>query len=339
MANKNITQASEKPRNIQQEILQRYCSGEPLTDLADRYDCSERSLRQWLRRARYAQIQELPLDFMPNSEDFDAPQAGRTILAPLPPARRSQRLVRAPRGLPHYLARLYEVPLLTAEQERHLFRQYNYLKYKASLLRESLSADRPNLRVMAQIEERYQRAVQAKNHILQANLRLVVSIAKKYCNNHEDVFDLASEGNMSLLRAVEKFDYALGNRFSTYATWAITRNFAREYQKRITQASRFRNGQEAMQDLTDERCNPVVEEAAQQVREANVSTIMGCLSSREQTVVVKRFGLVRHEPPQTLKEIGEQMGVSKERVRQIEKVAMSKLREAAAHARLEFTAA
>ncbi len=295
-------------------------------------------MREWLRRERYAQVWQLPLDFMPNSEDFESPHAERKILAPFPPARRGRR-VRAPQGLPNYLARLYDVPLLTAEQERHLFRQYNYLKYKASLLRDSLSVERPNLRVMAQIEDLYQRAVKAKNHILRANLRLVVSIAKRYCTNHEDVFDLASDGNMSLLRAAEKFDYALGNRFSTYATWAITRNFARAYQKRISQASRFRNGQEAMQDSTDERCHPALEEAAQQVREANVATIMGCLSARERAVVAKRFGLARHESPQTLKEIGEQMGVSKERVRQIEKVAMSKLREAAAHARIEFTAA
>ncbi len=338
MSNKKVAPASEKPEEIQQEIIQQYCDGEPLAVLAERYGCSVRSLREWLRQERYAQVWQLPLDFMPNSEDFEVRHAEREILAPIPPARGVRR-VRAPQGLPNYLARLYDVPLLTAEQERHLFRQYNYLKYKASQLRDSLSPERPNLRVMAQVDELYQRAVKAKNHILRANLRLVVSIAKRYCSHHEDVFDLASDGNISLLRAAEKFDYALGNRFSTYATWAITRNFARAYQKRISQASRFRNGQEAMQDLVDERCHPGVEEAVQQVHEANVSAIMGCLSARERDVVAKRFGLARHTSPQTLKEIGEQMGVSKERVRQIEKVAMSKLREAAAHARIEFTAA
>jgi RNA polymerase primary sigma factor len=329
----------EKPLEVQEQILQQSRDGASLQALADRFGCSVNQLRKWVRQERYAEILQWPLDYMPNPADFEAPDAEQEILGPLPPANRSSRTIRAPKGLPSYLASLYEVPLLTAEQERHLFRQYNYLKYRASQLRDALDPQRPNLRALDQIEDFYQRAVHTKNQIVRANLRLVVSIAKKYSTDHEDVFDLASDGNMSLMRAAEKFNYALGNRFSTYATWAITRNFARAYQNRISQASRFRNSQEEMEDLADDRCNPYIEETAQQLREVSVSKILNCLSARERDIVAKRFGLARHQPPRTLKEIGEELGVSKERVRQIEKVALSKLREAAAQARLEYTAA
>jgi RNA polymerase primary sigma factor len=112
--------------------------------------------------------------------------------------------------LPPYLASLYEVSLLTREQEMHLFRQYNYLKYRASALRESLDPKRPNARVMDQLESDYEQAVETKNKIVRANLRLVVSIAKKHVSDQDRLFDLVSDGNISLYKAVEKFDYTLG---------------------------------------------------------------------------------------------------------------------------------
>src|SRR5207249_326509 len=111
-----------------------------------------------------------------------------------------------------YLASLYEVPLLTREQEYHLFRQFNYLKFKATRLRRDLDPSRAKSSLMDEIEGLYEQAVQTKNQIVQANLRLVVSIAKRHVNATEDFFQLVSDGNMSLIRAVEKFDYARGNK-------------------------------------------------------------------------------------------------------------------------------
>lgn len=321
-----------------QRLAQRYQQGEALSALADQYGFSEQQLRRLIQRERYATIMSLALDHIPNP-DFADPKCAQEILAPPPEVKRPTARKSAPKGLPSYLASLYEVPLLTAAEEKHLFRQFNYLKYRASELRDALDPRRPSLRRMDEIEELHRRAVQAKNQIVRANLRLVVSIAKRYASDHEDVFDLTSEGNMSLMRAVEKFDFARGNRLSTYATWAITRNFARAYHNRISQATRFRTGQEEFVDIADSRRDPHVEESAQRVHEADVSKILDCLSEREREIVAKRFGLARVQPPLTLKEIGAEMGVSKERVRQIEKVALDKLREAAALARIEYTAA
>ena len=91
--------------------------------------------------------------------------------------------------------------------------------------------------IMDQIDELYEGAVLVKNKIVQSNLRLVVSIAKRHVASTDDFFALVSDGNMSLIRAVEKFDYSRGNKFSTYASWAIMKNFARTIPERV-QASR-----------------------------------------------------------------------------------------------------
>ena len=80
---------------------------------------------------------------------------------------------------------------------------------------------------MDQIEELYDEAVTTENQIVRANLRLVVSIAKRHVSPVENFFELVSDGNISLMRAVEKFDYSRGLKFSTYASWAIMKNFAR----------------------------------------------------------------------------------------------------------------
>src|SRR5262245_63696183 len=114
------------------------------------------------RAAQAARVKELPLDYMP-SREFKRPAAAKRILAPTPEAPANQRKVKRPAGLPPYLASLYEVALLTAEQERHLFRKYNFLKYRASKLRDELYAARPSIRQMDEIEDLHAQAVETKN--------------------------------------------------------------------------------------------------------------------------------------------------------------------------------
>ena len=103
----------------------------------------------------------------------------------------------------------------------------NYLKFKAAKLRDKLDKTRPQVRGMDAIEELLDRAVEIKNFLIRSNLRLVVSIAKRHIKPTSNFFEMVSDGNMSLIRAIEKFDYTKGNKFSTYATWAIMKNFAR----------------------------------------------------------------------------------------------------------------
>jgi RNA polymerase primary sigma factor/RNA polymerase sigma factor len=237
---------------------------------------------------------------------------------------------RSPEGLPPYLAQLYDRPLLTPEQELHLFRKMNYLKYKAAVLRDSLNPDRPSTRVMLQIEQFYNEALETKNEIVSSNLRLVVSIAKRHVNPLNNLFELISDGNLSLIHAVEKFDYTRGNRFSTYATWAVMRNYARALpgEKRYHEHYLLTDS-DIFETAVDERADASLEERIQLEREDQVDRFLQELDEREQHIIVNRFGLRHDVQPQTLRQVGDEIGVTKERVRQIEVGALAKLRKAA----------
>jgi hypothetical protein len=147
------------------------------------------------------------------------------------------------------------MPLLTREQEAHLFRKYNYLKYKAAKLRQELDPAQPKSSLMDEIEGLQSEAVTIKNEIARANLRLVVSIAKRHVTPDQNFFELVSDGNVSLLRAIEKFDFARGNKFSTYASWAIMKNFARTIPGEYRQRDRFRTSYDEC-SLTGEAFEP-----------------------------------------------------------------------------------
>lgn len=186
-------------------IFQHYQQGESVESIARRYRRSKASIYRVILAERANAIVELPLDYMPNAL-FARKSAEKVVFQPYPANPDATKRVRRPSGLPAYLASLYEVPLLTREQEVWLFRKFNYLKYRASLLREQLRPERPSARLMDQIETLYEEIVELKNRIVRANLRLVVSIAKRRVTASDSFFDLVSDGNMSLMRAAEKFD-------------------------------------------------------------------------------------------------------------------------------------
>lgn len=322
--------------DAKQRVYQQYRRGESVDTLAKRHCRTKTSIYRIINEMRAKRILELPLDYIDN-EVFAKPAMEAEILGPMPVVESSGRKVRAPSGLPPYLASLYEVPLLTREQEYHLFRKFNYLKYKATKLRETLDPARARSSVMDEIERLYEEAVRIKNQIVQANLRLVVSIAKRHVNSSDDFFGLVSDGNMSLIRAVEKFDYFRGNKFSTYASWAIMKNFARTIPEEFKHRDRFRTtADEMFSAQADNRSDQVELETAQTQRESQIRSILSRLDEREQRIIINRFGLERGREPLTLKEVGAEMGVTKERVRQIEARAINKLRQAAQEEHIEL---
>lgn len=310
-------------------IFQQHHRGLSVPALCKRFGRTRSSIMRILNEMRAGRILELPLDYIYN-ESFEGAKNEAEILGPMPEADGATKKLRVPSGLPPYLASLYDVALLTREQEYHLFRKMNYLKHKAAKLRQEMSLRSATAEVMDEIERLYEQSVRVKNQIVQANLRLVVSIAKRHMASSDDFFALVSDGNMSLIRAVEKFDYSRGNKFSTYASWAIMKNFARTIPTEFKHRDRYRTtAEELFLAREDERKNPYLEESAYRNRQRQVLRILNRLDDREQKIIQARFGLGRGNEPLTLKEVGAEMGVTKERIRQLEARALSKLREAA----------
>ena len=320
-------------------IYSDYLRGTTVAAIAKRNKRSEEDVLGVIREFRVLRVMELPLGCVHNDE-FGGNNADEVLTSQLPEAERKPRQVRPPAGLPAYLNSLYQTDLLTKPQEQHLFRRYNYRKFRVDQLRRQLDPTKSCEPLLDKIERLYEDAIADKNHLIQANLRLVVSVAKQYVTPHVSLFDLISDGNVSLIKAVEKFDYSLGNKFSTYATWAIKKNYARTFSTHLRQQDRFRTCQgELLGVQAGYRADPLLCESLQTEYKSVVSGILGRLDEREQTVIEQRFGLATIPEPRTLKEIGDNLGVSKERIRQIEARAMKKLRAAAREQRVELMVA
>jgi len=306
-----------------------YQAGDSVEQIGVACDCAVETVEQIVREMEVRQRSEAPINYVP-SDEFAVPNADQVILGPEPSAvEDSPKPIRVPTGLPPYLKSLYDTPLLTGAQERDLFRRYNYLKYKAANLLARIEPCEVTADELAALKRFLADAEGIKNRIIPANLRLVVSIAKRHVNGKApNFFEVVSDGNLSLMRAVENFDYARGNKFSTYATWAIVKNYARTIPEAHYRYARYVTGQdELLEAAPDHRDLPVSDEQTEGVREI-LAAGMAELTDRERTVVTEHFGLFGRSATATLEQIGRRFGVTKERIRQIEKRALTKLQQA-----------
>jgi RNA polymerase primary sigma factor len=299
--------------------------------LAERHRRTRGSIYRIVSEMRAQQLLQRPIRFVHNPQ-FDLPNADDLILEPALESTAADVHTPSadadgPKNLPPYLRALYEVPLLSAEQERNLFRLYNYLKYKADKLRQQLNVNRIHTGQLREIEQLLLQANVAKNRIVRANLRLVVSIAKKHVGGPQGLFELISDGNVSLMMAVEKFDYSRGNRFSTYASWAIIRNFARSVPKERYQLDRFTTGQDEVLEIAAAlKSYDPNEPNLPELRES-IDAVLAQLKPRERTILIDHYGLDERGQSMTFDQLGRSLGISKERVRQIEIQALKKLRK------------
>jgi len=285
----------------------------------------------------------------------------------------------------NYLNEIGRTALLDAAQEVDLSKRIEagvYAEFKLSQPAPSKIPAKLRRELQAIVDD----GAQAKAHMLEANLRLVVSVAKRYSNRGMSFLDVVQEGNLGLIRAVEKFDYTKGYKFSTYAMWwirqAITRALADQARTirlpvhvveqlnklgRLQRDLHQRLGREATAeelaielDRTPEQIEEMLRNARQPVSLDNpvgddddtrlgdliedseapgasdaleyqtmIDTVHRALASlepREARVLALRFGLAEGRP-HTLDEIGRDVGLTRERIRQIEKEALAKLRQ------------
>jgi RNA polymerase sigma factor (sigma-70 family) len=212
----------------------------------------------------------------------------------------------------------------------------NYLKFKSVKLRGRIDRARPRARDLDALEDLLAKAVEVKNFLIRSNLRLVVSIAKRHMTPATNFFEMVSDGNMSLIRAIEKFDYTKGNKFSTYATWAIMKNYARSIPAEYTLLDRFRTGNdEVFHASPDDRGNQYEEELVNSRQHQVIMSILEQLDERERAIITHRYGLEQGSEPLTLEEVGTKFGVTKERIRQLESRALQKLRKIAHEEKLD----
>lgn len=249
----------------------------------------------------------------------------------------SEAKAAAGRSLSPYLASLYQTRLLSKDEEQFYFRRMNWLKFTAFQRRDRLDPKRATMKQLKVIEALLAEAETVKAILITSNLRLVVSIAKKFNEPSLSFEELVSEGNVALMRSVEKFNFALGNRFSTYATYAIQRHFFRISQKCRQQRNRFASDDEPVRDRAEEPRDPELCTPNQVVYLRKLfMTFLDDLEPREQQIVMARFGF-DGKKPKTFRELGVEMGVCKERIRQIQTRAIGKLRNMAENAQLEQT--
>lgn len=286
---------------------------------------------------RAARLLETKIDYIPHESFHACDTSQLSCLEQLlfssdssqqsPESQRTRESQRTPEGLPPHLSRLCETELLSADDEVKLFRQMNHAKFLADQLRSKINAIEPDREILESVERLLQLATQIRDHIIKANMRLVMSIVKKMATPAQPFDELLSEGTVTLMQAVEKFDFDRGFRFSTYAYRSISRTAyrfvanAREEESRLTRdADEWAFGE----CTADEQSATMSDHLWNGLRELT-STMLAKLDRRERFIIRSRYALGSHRRVRSFQDLGNRLGVSKERVRQIEARAVAKL--------------
>jgi RNA polymerase primary sigma factor len=315
-----------------QVIYSSFRRGISVEALANKFQRTRTAVLRIVNEVRAQRLLKTPVDYIKAAE-FENVSAKKTaeFLGPMPAqeeykAARDKLMAQQHSGVPAELLPLYGTPLLNKEQEQHLFRKMNYLKHQARQLQLSIDPDKARAGDLDKLEDLLKQSQKVKDLLINANMRLVASIAKKHARPTDNFFELLSDGNLSLIKAVEKFDYSRGNKFSTYASWAIMKNYARSLPDEKVKRDRFLTGAEDYFDaIADNRTDEQRELLTAESKKRQVHDLLDRLDDRERRIMQLRYG-INSERGLTLEQVGQREGITKERVRQIEARGLLKLK-------------
>lgn len=321
-----------------QKIYDAYQEGKPMDLIAKRFKRTRSSMYRVINEVRAEQLLRQPVDYIYNA-DFDDPTKAAEMAGPMPDEvdfNDKLKTMRAPKDVEAHMTYLYERPLLNFKQEQHLFRKMNFLKHLLKQLQERIDPAKVKVSDLAEVEQLWAKIKGVRDVLIECNLRLVHKLASQHMQASQGLDELKSDAHISLMRAVEKFDYGRGFKFSTYATWAIVKNFARSIPDEYTHRSKYMTGHDEMLEHrmdthSDESELMMVAEQAKQ----RVNRLLAHLDPRTREVIRMRTGIDGSEE-MTLEQIGQHFGITKERVRQINVRGMKQLREKAAEENVEL---
>jgi RNA polymerase sigma factor (sigma-70 family) len=210
-----------------------------------------------------------------------------------------------------------------------MFRRFNFAKRKLTKLQAKAKREGLDKELAQQLVEWHRRFEHFREYLVRTNLALVLAMAKRTRLGDVDFAEIVSEGNMALMRAVDKFNVDKGFKFSTYACRAILKAFSRTAMKHGRYKTRFPVEFEPEMEKSDwnDRKRDIVEEDCVDELKQIVDRNLAELSDVEQTVIRRRFNWQQQEEhPLTLEEVGQIIGVTKERVRQIQNKALLKIK-------------
>jgi len=220
--------------------------------------------------------------------------------------------------------------LMTASEEKVMFLRFNFSKRRLSELKKTIEKDGLSVDLAHQVIEWHRRFEHYREYLVRTNLALVLAMAKRTRLGQTDFAEIVSEGNMALLRAVDKFSVDRGFKFSTYACRAILKAFSRTSMKSMRHRNHFPVEFEPdleRSDWQDRRREQVESECVDELKTI-IDRNLADLSSIEETVIRRRFNWQQQdENPLTLEEVGQIIGVTKERVRQIQNKALQKIKQ------------
>ncbi|QDU88654.1 RNA polymerase sigma factor SigA [Pirellulimonas nuda] len=210
----------------------------------------------------------------------------------------------------------------------------NYCKARAASIQATIDPESPSTADVKKFEDLIRRSERLRNHLIEANTRLVMSIARKFADDRNCFDDLLSHGIASLMHAVEKFDFGRGFRFSTYATCAVRRDLYRMVMGRKKELSRYSTGCDEKLEVAGQMEEGINEQNWQRLSSA-MDKMLECLDSRERAILEARYGLDGSTKRPSYSRLGKDLGISKERVRQLANRALDRLREVVGEYRLE----